>query len=136
MREELIDLFFKKKKLIMTQVLKNAALLVMDMQMGILARLPNSQTVIENTSEAINSARNRNIPIIYAVLGFRNNMPEISMNNKAFMANKDRLKDIDMNEFTKIAHPLSPQLDDIIVTKKRFSAFTGSDLDVILRAKK
>jgi nicotinamidase-related amidase len=35
---------------------------------------------------------------------------------------------------TRIHPAVAPQSDDIVVTKKRVSAFTGSDLDVVLRS--
>ena len=37
---------------------------------------------------------------------------------------------------TGAIHPaVAPQVDDIVITKHRVSAFTGTDLDMILRAK-
>ncbi|CAF1551148.1 unnamed protein product [Adineta ricciae] len=119
----------------MAQIIKNAALLVMDMQAGILRNLPDATSLINNTVKAITTARDNKIPIIYVVVGFRSNMPEISNNNKAFTASKERFANVDMNEFMKIETALAPQPNDITVVKRRFSAFTGSDLEVILRAK-
>ena len=41
-----------------------------------------------------------------------------------------------MEEFTRVHPDIAPQPGDIMVTKRRISAFTGSDLEVILRAKR
>jgi nicotinamidase-related amidase len=40
----------------------------------------------------------------------------------------------DTEEATKVFAAIAPLPDDIIVTKKRVSAFTGSDLEVVLRS--
>jgi nicotinamidase-related amidase len=119
----------------MARISKNTALLVMDMQAGTLRHLPDSTVLINNVATAIATARDNQIPVIYVVVGFRSGFPEINMNNKAFAASKERFANVDMNEFTKIEAALAPLADDITVVKRRFSAFTGSDLEVILRAK-
>ncbi len=52
----------------------NTALLVMDMQAGIvpmLAALPNAAAILSNTAKAIAKARDQKIPVIYVVVGFR-----------------------------------------------------------------
>ncbi|MDH6253624.1 nicotinamidase-related amidase [Chryseobacterium sp. H1D6B] len=113
---------------------QKTVLLVMDMQTGILGMLPDASNLLKNTAKAISKARSQKIPIIYVTVGFRQNSPEISLNNKSFAASKDHFAAIDMAEFMKIHEDVKPQLDEVVVTKKRFSAFTGSDLEVVLRA--
>lgn len=113
----------------------NTALLVMDMQTAILGMLPSADTVIQNVSKAIEKARKNNIPVVYVAVGFRPGMPEVSENNKTFSAFKERLTSVDMNEFIKIHPSLLPQEGDVSVVKRRVSAFAGSDLEVVLRAK-
>jgi len=118
----------------MEQNTSNTALLVMDMQAGIVAMLPQAATIVHNIAKAIAKARDQKIPVIYVVVGFRQGSPEISMNNKSFAAGKERFESVDMAEFVKVHEGLKPQDNDVVVTKKRFSAFTGSDLEVVLRA--
>ncbi len=113
---------------------QDTALLVMDMQAGILSNLPDVTALLANTSKAIATARNNKIPVIYVVVGFRNGTPEISMNNKSFSVGKERFKNANMDEFMKIHADLAPQEGEVTVTKRRISAFTGSDLEVVLRA--
>ncbi|WP_264535529.1 cysteine hydrolase family protein [Flavobacterium sp. N1736] len=113
---------------------QNTALLVMDMQLGILSTFPESPAIIENVANAIAIARSKNIPIIYARLGFKNGGSEISANNKVFAATKERITEINLDEFSKVHPALEPQLNDIVVTKRRVSAFTGSELEIILRS--
>ncbi len=114
---------------------QNTALLVMDMQAGIVAMLPAASAVIENTAKAIAIARKRNIPVIYVVVGFRNGIPEVSeRSSKNFAAGKAHFLTLNMDEFMKVHPNLAPANGEVTVIKRRVSAFTGSDLEVILRA--
>ncbi|WP_104385480.1 cysteine hydrolase family protein [Sphingobacterium sp. HMA12] len=112
----------------------NTALLVMDMQSAILQSLPEAAQLIENTKQVIAKARIEQLPIIYVTVGFSRGMPEISPRNKVFSAVKNMLAALDMQEWMRIHPALAPQDQDIRVVKKRFSAFTGSDLELILRS--
>ncbi|HEY4937335.1 MAG TPA: isochorismatase family cysteine hydrolase, partial [Puia sp.] len=73
-------------------------------------------------------------PVIYVTVGFRAGAPEVSMNNKSFSAGKERFTTVNMDEFLKIEPTLTALAGEIIVTKRRISAFTGSDLQVVLSA--
>ncbi len=117
----------------MEQNNQNTALLVMDMQTAIVNRLPDSKLLISNVAKAIVHARNKKIPIIFVVVGFRQGAPEISPNNKGFSANKN-IMFANMEEWIKIHPDILPLPSEILVTKRRVSAFTGSDLEVVLRA--
>lgn len=88
----------------MEQNTQYTALLVMDMQVGILGMLPAAATVISKVAKAIASARDQKIPVIYVTVGFRQGAPEISMNNKGFSARKEGFAHTNMDEFTKV-HP-------------------------------
>jgi nicotinamidase-related amidase len=118
----------------MEKYTQNSALLVMDMQAAMLPSLSNHQELISNNAKAIAAARANNIPVIYVVVGFRKGLPEISMNNKTFAAAKERFANVPMEEFMKIEPALAPQEGEVTVTKRRFSAFAGSDLAVVLSA--
>lgn len=112
----------------------NTALLVMDMQTAMLSTLPESATLTANVAKAVANARSKGIPVIYVVVGFRQGAPEISANNKTFTANKAFLSNVNFADFTAIHPDLTPQENESVVVKRRFSAFTGSDLEVLLRA--
>jgi nicotinamidase-related amidase len=113
---------------------QNTALLVMDMQVAIISKLPSENEIVGKVTEAIAHARTNHIPVIYVVVGFRPGMPEVSPNNKAFTASKERMGTGNTNEFMTIDAAVAPLPNEIVVTKRRYSAFTGSDLEVILRA--
>jgi len=112
----------------------HTALLVMDVQAGIVARLQDAKPMLSNTSKAIAYARSKNIPVIYVVVSFRQGAPEISMNNRSFSSHKEMIGKVDMSEYAKVHADVAPQPGEITVLKRRVSAFTGSDLEVVLRA--
>jgi nicotinamidase-related amidase len=118
----------------MEQNTSNNTLLVLDMQAAILAMVPGNEALIKRTAKAIAHARKNNIPVIYITVGFRKGSPEINLNNKSFASIKERFANIEMADFIKIHPDLLPLDDELVVVKRRVSAFTGSDLEVILRA--
>jgi nicotinamidase-related amidase len=107
----------------------------MDMQNGIVERYAQSDSVVQTLREAISVARRASIQVIFVRLGFRNGAPEVSDRNRIFSA---LIKNFDMAEgsrATQVHSDIEPQDGDVVVTKKRVSAFTGSDLEVILRSR-
>jgi nicotinamidase-related amidase len=106
----------------------------MDMQIGILGMLPAAATLISKVAKVIANARDQKIPVIYVTVGFRQGAPEVSMNNKSFSAGKERFATANMDEFTKVHPDITPLAGEVTVMKRRISAFTGSDLEVVLRA--
>src|ERR1700722_9172366 len=118
----------------MEQNKSNTALLVMDVQAGIVGMLPDSQSILASTTKAIAHARAKKIPVIYVVVGFRQGAPEISMNNKGFSAFKERLAGVNMDDFMKVHPDVAPAAGEVTVIKRRVCAFSGSDLQVVLSA--
>lgn len=114
---------------------KQTALLVMDMQMGILKRFSETADIIKNVAKAIEKARANNITVIFVRVGFQKGLPEVSPNNAKFAALKAQLTDDNLETYMKIHPEINLQENDIIISKKRISAFSGSDLEMILRAK-
>lgn len=113
---------------------QNTALLVMDVQGATLKMLPDSTSIIDPLTKVIETARNRKMHVIYVVIGFRKGFPEMSPNNKSFAALKSGAMSLDTEDSFKVSELVAPQPDDVIITKKRVSAFAGSDLEIILRA--
>ena len=111
------------------------ALLVMDIQPATLKRLGDgSAAPIAAINTAIAAARVASLPVIYVVVGFRKGYPEIGPSNKSFSAIRQAGSIPDLEEPLRVDPGVSPQPGDIVVTKRRVSAFAGSDLEVILRA--
>jgi len=113
---------------------KNTALLVMDVQGATVKILGEDSPIIASAAKAIQSARANEIPVIYVVLAFRKGYPEASQNNKSFSQIKNSGMNLDTAEACKIHPSIAPHEGDIIVTKKRVSAFTGSDLEIVLKS--
>lgn len=113
---------------------QNNALLVMDVQESTVKKLQDSEAFIHSMNKAIQTARSRTIPVIYAIIGFRKGYPEVSSSNKSFVRLKNGTMNFDIEKGGGIHASVAPQPGDIIVTKKRVSAFTGSDLEVVLRS--
>jgi nicotinamidase-related amidase len=113
---------------------QHAALLVMDVQEATVNMLGDSAPLMNSLTTAIQKARKNKIPVIYVVIGFRKGYPEASPNNKSFSMIKTGSMNFDTEEAAKVHASVAPQQGDIIVTKKRVSAFTGSDLEVVLRS--
>jgi nicotinamidase-related amidase len=112
----------------------STALLVMDVQQSVVDRFADNVEYLPRLAGAIGVARGAGIRIIYVVVGFRAGYPEISARNKTFgaIAGSGRMADGDPG--AAIAAAGAPESGDVIVTKLRVSAFTGSDLAVVLRA--
>ncbi len=113
---------------------QNAALLVMDVQGAIVKMLKDGTSFFSSVNKAIQTARNNKMPVIYVVVGFRKGYPEASPNNKSFSMWKNGIMSFDTEEGIRIHTSVAPKPDDIVITKKRVSAFTGSDLEVVLRS--
>jgi len=108
----------------------NTALLVMDVQAGITAMLPEAEAYLAKAKATVEHAHNQGWPVIFVVVGFRPGLPELNPQNRMFKAMGDRSKSL-----VDPAPALTPGPDDVVVTKRRVSAFSGSDLEVVLRAK-
>jgi nicotinamidase-related amidase len=106
-----------------------SALLVMDIQPGILDRVPEPAAFLARATEAVRAARSHGVPVIHVVVGFRPGMPEVSAQNQSFSGLKQQPPAFIIDPRPAIA----PEGSDVVVTKRRVSAFTGSDLEVVLR---
>jgi len=113
---------------------KNTALLVMDIQGATIKMLRENAPVVNAVTKVIQSARAFDMPVIYVTVAFRKGYPEVSPDNKSFSQIKNSDMKLDAEEGYKVHPSLSPQPNDIVILKKRVSAFTGSDLEVVLRS--
>jgi nicotinamidase-related amidase len=114
----------------MSDQVDRSALLVMDVQPGIIDRVPDPAAYLARVGETVRVARSRAVPVIHVVVGFRPGMPEVSARNQAFGGAKQQLAAL----LSDPRPALTPEGSDVVVIKRRVSAFTGSDLEVILRA--
>jgi nicotinamidase-related amidase len=111
---------------------ERTALLIMDVQPQIVERFSDSQ-LTERLARAAAAARTAGVHVIYVKVGFRDGYPEISPRSAMF----SRIAELGgfVEGVSSDVHPaVAPQPGDVVVTKRRVSAFAGSDLDVVLRA--
>jgi nicotinamidase-related amidase len=118
-----------------TSVEERRALLVMDVQRNIVERYGNDSSLLERINTAITAARSAAIPVIYAGVRFRSGYQEVSPRNLMFARARQAPNPMGENNPATEIHPsIAPQSGDAVVTKKRVSAFIGSDLEVVLRS--
>lgn len=108
------------------------ALLIMDLQNGIASRFPEEELL--PFQKAIETARKKDIPVIYVRIAFREGYPELNPRNNmaARISQYGGMTTSDIA--TQIHESVKPEPGEPIVTKLRVSAFSGSDLEVILRS--
>ncbi|MFF1924724.1 cysteine hydrolase family protein [Streptomyces sp. NPDC058221] len=112
-----------------------SALLVMDVQRDIVDITDAGPGYLSRLGTAIEGARAADIPVIYVTIALPPGDPEVGPYNRVITsAVRDGL-------FTEGApgtgiHPdVAPRPGDAVVTKRRGSAFSGSDFDLVLRAR-
>ena len=112
------------------------ALLVMDVQRGIVERFVDDAALLDRMRQAVEAARAVGMAVIFVRIAFRPGHPEVSARNRAFAAVGSRVGTSfgEEDEATQIHPTLGQKADDPVVVKKRVSAFAGSDLEVLLRS--
>jgi nicotinamidase-related amidase len=107
------------------------ALLILDFQVGI-GDQAFAEKATKKAVQAVEAARTAGIGVFFTKVAFRAGYPEVAPANGTFAAIASR----------KVLGPgnsrLLPELkvsrDDYVFDKKRFSAFSGNDLQVVLRS--
>src|SRR5665213_4142419 len=112
---------------------QDTALLVMDMQNITVTMLKDCEAIIKSINKAIHHAKSNNMRVIYVVIGFRKGYPDASHQSKSLFKSNPAMT-LDTEESVKVHASVSKEPGDIVVIKKRVSAFTGSDLEVVLRS--
>ena len=110
-------------------------LLLMDFQHGIVERL-GVPSVVGAADRAALAARAAGTPVMFVRVGFRPGYPEVAAANATFSAVTAQAGDAYTQDHpaTQIHAALAPQDGEPVIVKRRVSAFSGSDLDVLLRA--
>ena len=110
-------------------------LLAMDFQRGIVGRLTSGEAVVAVAARAVAAARAAGVPVLFVRVAFRPGYPEV-VSSPAFSTSVAQAAEsmTETNEATALHPVLARRDDEPLVTKRRVSAFTGSDLGVLLRA--
>lgn len=113
----------------------NSALLIMDVQQGVVDRF-GQPGLLDRLTQALTAARNTAVPVIFVRVAFRPGFPEVSPANRSFSSIAGTAGDSfgENSPATQIHPALAPRPGEPVIVKKRVSAFTGSDLEVLLRS--
>lgn len=110
-------------------------LILMDFQRGIVDGAERSgAAALSSAAKALGAARDRGVPVVHVRVAFRPDYPEISPANQAFapiLQGGDSMTEA--SPLTAIVLEVGPLPGEPVVTKRRFGAFSGSDLDAVLR---
>ena len=110
------------------------ALLLMDIQHGTTGKYGATPDYFDRVVGAQTKAEAAGLPVILVRVGFVPGYPEVSGRNKSFAAVKAAGGLLLGDKSTEIAPALLRGNGEIVVTKKRISAFAGSDLLPVLNA--
>lgn len=114
-----------------------AAMLSLDVQAGIVSVYVKDESFVPRAARTLQAARTAGIPVVHVKVGFRPRVPEANPRNMFLSAIK--ASPPHQQFFQGASGAIHPDLGiverDLVVTKSRVSAFAGTDLEVLLRAK-
>jgi hypothetical protein len=116
----------------------HTAVMSMDCQPGIVSiyAKDDKDAFLTRAASVLNHARASGMTIIHVQVGFRPGLPEVSCRNILFGAIKSSAQH--QKSFQEplgtIPSVIAPNEGEIVITKHRISAFTGTDLAMVLRA--
>jgi nicotinamidase-related amidase len=111
------------------------ALLLMDIQNSVLDRVGAGEPYLDKVVAVQERAEAAGLLVLLVRIAFRPGYPEISSRNKVFSARPPRSGMV-IGDPAVEPHPrLMRGNGEVVVTKKRISAFAGSDLEVVLRSR-
>ncbi|MEE2692745.1 MAG: isochorismatase family cysteine hydrolase [Pseudomonadota bacterium] len=126
----------------MTLDIRNAnpahtALLVMDHQRLLVeGYMPDPDRHLKAVAAVVAKSRAGGLSVIYVRKAFRPGYPEVHDANIVFSAVRAGGRLLESDEMTEIPAAIAPTQDDIVVRGCRISAFEGTELALILRARK
>jgi len=110
-----------------------SALMVMDVQNGIVERFASAGD-LNPVKTALAAAREHDLPVIFVRVAFRPGYPDVSQRNHSFAAVRDRGGMTEGDPSTQVWDGVAPRPQEVVVVKRRVSAFAGSGLEVVLRS--
>jgi nicotinamidase-related amidase len=114
---------------------ETTALLLMDFQrMVVDSYAVDKEALLDRVKRLAEAARNSGAMVIHVVVSFQLDYPEVSRQNSVFSSIKAAGLLALGDPTAEIDPELTPQPGDVVVRKQRVSAFTGTNLDMILRS--
>src|SRR5579859_6999066 len=97
--------------------MSSSALLIMDVQQGIVDRFAQDADYLPRLASAADAARAAGITVIYVTVAFRAGYPEISPRNKTFSAIAGSGRSTQDDPGTRVHPAVAPQPGDVLVRK-------------------
>jgi nicotinamidase-related amidase len=114
----------------------HTAVLIMDYQkMLVDGCVGDPEATLSKVEGLLRESRSAGITVIYVTVGFRPGYPEVSDNNAMFSAVREGKRFQIGDEASQIPAKIKPETEDSMVVKHRVSAFEGTNLGVLLRAR-
>ena len=107
--------------------------LILDVQNGVIDQLENSDAYLQRLASTLSAAREKSIKIIHVVTAFRPGYPEMHPNNASVPSVAARSLFQEGDPAVQIHSAVAPIAQEVVITKRRVSAFTGTELELILR---
>lgn len=117
----------------------HTAVLSMDCQTGIVSiyTKDSKEGFLDRAASILAHARATGMTVIHVQVGFRPGLPEVSSRNPLLGAIKasEQRQQLFRGPLGAIPAEIAPKESEVVITKHRISAFTGTDLAMILRAR-
>lgn len=110
------------------------ALIIGDIQRGITGAYPFARQVVPPLSELLPRARAAGVLVVFVHIAFRPNRTDLPPDNALFSAFFDA-GDMFHEGAAATEIDLPVQAEDVVILKRRASAFAGTDLELVLRAR-
>ncbi|MGH9304635.1 MAG: cysteine hydrolase family protein [Acidimicrobiales bacterium] len=114
------------------------ALLVVDMQNDFLSRgspllVPSGQAALSQAARAVAAARANDVMVIYTRSSFRSDGLDLGLSGTHYGEIGQGSRLVEGSLGAEIHADIAPLQGDVVITKHRYSAFYGSDLDIVLQ---
>src|SRR6187549_1235934 len=110
------------------------ALIIGDLQRGITAAYPFARSVVPAITELLPRARAAGVLVVFVRLAFRANRADLPPGNPLFSAFFEAREIFHEGAAgTELDFPMHEEV--VVVLKRRASAFAGTDLELVLRAR-
>jgi nicotinamidase-related amidase len=104
-----------------------------DIISGVVPDRRAADALLQRAARVVDAARNVGVPVIYVVVQFRAGYPEVG-DRGIFKAVRTMNRLVEGSAGAAIHTAIAAQPGDVVVTKRRVSAFSGSDLEHVLRS--
>ncbi|MFD6433111.1 cysteine hydrolase family protein [Streptomyces venezuelae] len=110
-----------------------SALLVMDVQRDVVELADDGSGYLPRLRTAIDAARVAGIPVIYVVMGLRPDVPAAASPTRIVRTVEEAGLFTEGARGSEIHPDIAPLPGETVVTKRRAGAFSGNDMDLVLR---